>query len=198
MREKPFSLLSPPRYLFRFVDSTFLIPKQSHKQLLLDHIDPAIRFTVEDNQENVSIPFLATLVKHEADNSLSITVYHKSTHTDQYLEWDSYHNVSAKYSFTGTLTHRAKTVCTGPEIFQKEIQHLREALGRCKYPRWAIHKVQSKYINNKQEDNSNNNLEGSPAQSTHRPSRSTEGRPQGKTQYCTHSHPFYPRTGRKL
>ena len=60
----------------------------------------------------------------------------------------------------GTLTHRAKTVCTRPELFQKELQHIREALVKCKYPHWAINRVQSKYINNNQEDNiSTNNLQ---------------------------------------
>ena len=98
------------------------------------YIDPAIKFTVEGNQENGAIPFLDTLVKPEADNSLSISVYRKPTHTDKYLQWDSYHNLAAKYSVIGTLTHRAKTVCTGPELFNKEIQHLREALSRCNYP----------------------------------------------------------------
>ena len=51
--------------------------KGPHKQIFLDHInkiDPAIKFTVESNQENGTIPFLDTLVKPEADNSLSISV----------------------------------------------------------------------------------------------------------------------------
>ena len=90
---------SSPRLWLKFVDNTFVIQQQSIKQLFLDHInniDPAIRFTVEGNLENGSIPFLDTLVKPEADNSLSITVYHKPTHTDQYLQWDSHHNLSAK------------------------------------------------------------------------------------------------------
>ena len=91
-------------------------------------IDPAIRFTVEGNHENGCIPFLDTLVTPQAENSLSITVYHKPTHTNQYLQWGSHHNISAKYSVIGTLTHRAKAVCTGPEFFQKELQHLREVL----------------------------------------------------------------------
>ena len=126
---------STPRYWYRFVDDTFVIQQQSHKQLFFDHInniDPAIRFTVEGSQEDGSIPFLDTLVKPEADNSLSITVYHKPTHTDKYLQWDSPHNLSAKYSVIGTLTHRTKTACTDPEVFQREIQHLREALVKCK------------------------------------------------------------------
>ena len=152
------------------MDDTFVIQQQSHKQLVLDHIsniDPAIRFTLEGNQEDVSIPFLDTLVKAEADNSSSITVYHKPTHTDQYLKWDSHHNLSAKYSVIGTLTHRAKTVCTDPDLFQREIQHLREALVKCKYPRWAIHKVQSKFINRNREDNSNNSNQGKQPSTRH-------------------------------
>ena len=91
-------------------------------------------FTLEGTQGNGSIPFLDTLVTPEADNSLSFTVYCKPTHTDQYLQWDSHHNLSAKYSVIGTLTHRAKTVCTKPELLQKELQHLREAMVKCKYP----------------------------------------------------------------
>ena len=70
------------------MDDTFVIHKEANKQGFLLHInsvDPAIRFTVEDNKEDGSIPFLDTIVKPEADGSLSITVYRKPTHTDQYL-----------------------------------------------------------------------------------------------------------------
>ena len=119
------------------MDDTFVIQQQAHKQAFLDHInsiDPAIKFTVEGNQGNGAILFLDTLVTSEVDNSLSITLYDKPTHTDQYLQLDSHHNISTKYSVIGTLTHRAKTVCSRWELLQKELQHLREALVRCKYP----------------------------------------------------------------
>ena len=147
--------------------------------MFLDHInniDPAFRFTTEGNQENGSILILDTLVEPEADNSLTTTMYHKPTHTDQYLQWDSHHNLTSKYSVIGTLTHRAKTVCTSSEFFQREIQHLQEALVGCKYPGRAIQKVQSKYINNNHEDNRNNNQEENQTEGTHNPSRSTQGR----------------------
>ena len=78
---------NPPRFLHRFVDDTFVIQKEVNKQGFLQHInsvDPAIKFTVEDNKEDGSIPFLDTVVKTEADGTLSITVYKKTTHTDQY------------------------------------------------------------------------------------------------------------------
>ena len=53
-----------------------------------------------------------------AGNSLSFKVYQKPTHTDQYLQWDSHHSLSAKYSVMGTLTHRDIVVCTDPDMLQ--------------------------------------------------------------------------------
>ena len=86
---KALSITSAPWLWMRYVDDTFDIQKEDQKQTFLDHIykvDPAIKFTVEDNQENGAIPFLDALVKWEADNSLSITVYRKPMHADQYLQ----------------------------------------------------------------------------------------------------------------
>ena len=130
----------PPRFWHRYVDDTFVIHKEANKQGFLQHInsvDPAIKFTVEDSKEDGSTPFLDTIVKTEFDGSLSITVYRKPTHTDQYLQWDSYHNLSAKFSVINTLSHRAQTVCSNPELFKQEKEHLRKALTKCKYPKWA-------------------------------------------------------------
>ena len=99
LRTKSSKHCSPPlRFWHRYVDDTFVIHKEANKQGFLQHInsvDPAIGFTVEDNKEDGSIPFLDTIVKPEVDGSLSITVYRKPTHTDQYLQWDSCHHLSA-------------------------------------------------------------------------------------------------------
>ena len=125
------------------MDDPFVIHKEANKQSFLQHInsvDPAIRFTVEDNKEDGSIPFLDTIVKPQVDGSLSITVYRKPTHTDQYLQWDSHHHLSAKFSVIQTLSHRASTVCSNPELLQKEKDHLRKALTKCNYPKWALEK----------------------------------------------------------
>ena len=81
------SLPPTSQILVWFVDDTWVIQQKAHKQAFLDHInsiDPEIKLTVEGNQENGAIPFPDTLVTPQADNSLSITVYHKPTHTDQY------------------------------------------------------------------------------------------------------------------
>ena len=182
------------------MDDTWVIQQQAHKQLFVDHInsiDPNIKFTVEGYQENGAIPFLDILVKPEADNSLSIRVYCKPTHTGQYLQWDS-QNLAAMYSVIGTLTHRAKSVCTTPGLLNEELQHLKEVLARCKYPRWAINKVQNKVVNDSQEENGNNDV-GNTVQDTN----GTSGKqpntyyPWGRTQYGTHGHPICSGPGEK-
>ena len=135
------------RFWCRYVDDTFVIHKEANKQGFLPHInsvDPAIRFAVEDNKEDGSIPFLDTIVKSEVDGSLSIAVYRKPMHTDQYLQWESNHHLSAKFSVIQTLSHRASTVCSNPELLQKEKDHLRKALTKCKYPKWALDKVEGR------------------------------------------------------
>ena len=99
---------------------------------------------MEDNKEDGSIPFLDTIVKPEADGSLSITVYRKPTHTGQYLQWDSHHHLSAKFSVIHTLSHRAQAVCSKSELLQQEKDHLRKALTKCKYHKWALDKVEKR------------------------------------------------------
>ena len=79
------SAINPPRYGTGLWMTHGSSNNRSYKQAFLDHInsiDPAIKFTVEGTQGNGAIPFLDTLVTPLADNSLSISVYCKPTHTD--------------------------------------------------------------------------------------------------------------------
>ena len=154
---------TPPRFWCRFVDDTFVIYKEFNKQDFLQHISsvvPAIRFTVGDNKGDGSIPFLDTIVKPEDDGSLTITVYRKPTHTDQQLQWDSHHHLSAKFSVIHTLSHRAKTVCSKPELLQQEKDHLRKALTKCKYPKWALDKVEKRLNKSTRDDIDGANNQG--------------------------------------
>ena len=133
----------PPKFWGRYVDDTFVIHKEANKQGFLQHInsvDPAIRFTVEDNKEDGSIPFLDTIVKPEADGSLSITVYWKPTHTDQYLQWDSHHHLSAKFSAIQTLSHRASTMCSNPELLPKRKGAPQESSHQMQLPQMGLGK----------------------------------------------------------
>ena len=101
-----------------------------------------------------------TIVKPEADGNLSITVYRTSTHMDQYLHWDSHHHLSVKFSVISILTHRAKTVCSNPKLLHKEMDHLRKALTQCKYPKWALDKVEKRLNRASSEVNDGANNQG--------------------------------------
>ena len=127
------------------MDDTFVIQKEEYKQNYLEHINSvglAITFTMDDTKEDGAIPLLDTIVIPEADNTLSITVYRKPTHTDQYLQWDSHQDLSARCSVINTHTYRGKTVCNKPELLQKKMDHVRKALSNCKYPRWAMNRLE--------------------------------------------------------
>ena len=129
---------------------TLGLSKEKKKKSFLQHINSvylAIKFTVEDNKEDGTIPFLDTIVKPEADGKPSITVYRKPTHMNQYLQWDSHHCLSAKYGVINTLTHMAKTVCNKPELFQNEMEDLRKALIHWQYPKWSLDRVEKRLTN---------------------------------------------------
>ena len=83
LEQKALSTAPHTRFWCRYVDDTFVIHKEANKQGFLQHInsvDPAIRFTVEDNKEDGSIPFLDTIVKPEADG-FSVHNCIQETHT---------------------------------------------------------------------------------------------------------------------
>ena len=137
----------PPLFWRRFVDDTFTILQSSQKKGFLEHlndIDEHIQFTSEEAGDDGSIPFLDVLIIPDEEGNLKTTVYRKPTHVDLYLQTDSNHTVSSKYSVVGSLQHRASTICSNNELLKLEEQHLEEALTRCKYSTWAINKAKMK------------------------------------------------------
>ena len=102
-----------------------------------------------------SLPFLHTLVTIEQDNTFSTSVYRKSTHTDQYLHWDSNQHIKAKQSVFNTLAHRAKVVSSPQDKLDRELQHIKTALKQCQFPDWALNHWHHKFTNLSQPNNSN-------------------------------------------
>ena len=140
----------PPYLWKRFVDDTFTILQSSQRDGFLEYlnsIDQHIQFTAEDQREDGAMPFLDILVTPGRDGSLSTSVYRKPTHTDLYLQCDSHHTLTAKYSVIGTLQDRVNTLCSNTQLLHKEEQHLKNALKNCKYLTWALNRIQKK-INN--------------------------------------------------
>ena len=71
-------------------------------------------------------------------------MYRKPTHTNLYLQWDSHHTIAAKYSVVNTLHHRARAVCSNPQLLKKEEEHLHMVLIENKYPAWTLNRVKMK------------------------------------------------------
>ena len=118
-----------------YVDDVHSATRKDHINKIQRHlnsIDPCIKFTTE-LPETDGLPFLDALTKPNP-NSIESSMYRKPTHTDRYLDYNSNHPISAKLSVIHTLIHRAKQVCSTPEVLVKEIDHLHKVLQNNHYP----------------------------------------------------------------
>ena len=96
---------NPPRFWHRFVDDTFVIHKEVNKQDFLQHInsvDPAIKFTVEDNKEDGSIPSWTPLL------NLRLMAHHLSLCTG------NLHKQTSTCSGIVTITSQPSLVLSTP------------------------------------------------------------------------------------
>ena len=85
----------------------------------------------------------------------------------------------AKYSVSSALTHGARTDCTKPGLLNKEIQHFKKALSKCKHPKWALDKVERKFTNRSQE----NSNAGPREEDSNIPSSNSVGRDHTKDKH---------------
>lgn len=99
-----------PQLWKRFVDDTFILwPHSRDKlELFLQHLNNqsrSIQFTMNP-KVNGSLPFLDVLVSKKGDGSFSHQIFHKKTHTEQYLHVATHNYPSQKLRVLNTLaTH---------------------------------------------------------------------------------------------
>ena len=111
--------------------------------ILFNHInnmDDHIKFTMQCPDNEGSISFLDTKCLQNSNHTIHSTVYRKPIHMDRYLDWNSNHPISAKWSVIQAITNRAKIVCSTPELLAKEIHYLNKVLCRKSYLYWFIKK----------------------------------------------------------
>ncbi|XP_060756578.1 uncharacterized protein LOC132867614 [Neoarius graeffei] len=145
-----------PSHWFRYVDDTWVKIKTHEVEAFSKHInavDININFTREDVSGN-NLAFLDCDVHNRQDRSLSIEVYRKPPHTDQYLLFNSHHPLEHKLGVIRTLQHRAQNIPTTVEGKEKEQNHIKKALQNCGYPNWSFFKSRKRNIMDK-EDNRN-------------------------------------------
>ena len=119
-----------PRVWRRYVDDIFCLVEEKHMDNLLKHLNnqcPTIRFTVEREDRNSSLPFLDTLLTRRQDGGLNIVVYRKPSHTDRYLQYSSHHPAHVQRGVASCLFRRARTILTGDSVRLEE-EHPRKVL----------------------------------------------------------------------
>ena len=103
---------TPPRIWKRHVDDVFSILRRCNLEQFFQHINslhPKTKFTME-REENLTIPFLDTLIQRNQDGTISVKVYRKPTHTNQYLSFTSRHSTRPKQSVITALFNRTENV----------------------------------------------------------------------------------------
>ena len=82
-----------PKVWERFVEDIYSILKPMHLENFFHHINNLhqnIQFTIEE-ESNGKLAFLDTLLKRN-NGEISVMVYRKPTHTDQYLHYSCHHH----------------------------------------------------------------------------------------------------------
>ena len=133
----------PPKIWERHVDDVFSVIQRNYLQELLHHINSLHRqtqFTKEEEEDSI-LPFLGTLVQRNPDKTISVKVYRKPTHSNQYLNYTSHHSTSAKQSVITALFDRADNIVSSEKDKEEEKQHILAALQQNGYPRDFIMKT---------------------------------------------------------
>ena len=113
--------LHPPEVWEWFVDDVYSILIPSHLENIFHHIHylhQSFKFTME-KESNGELAFLNTLLKWN-NVEISVLVYRKPTHTDQYLHYSSYHQTHCKESVFSSLFNRAYPIITNKDDLHKE------------------------------------------------------------------------------
>jgi len=137
------SFAVPPRFWKRYVDDICVAMRGDLIPPFLDHlnsIESTIQFTVEEETEGSTLPFLDVCLSHHSDGTIGTSVYRKPTHTDRYLDYGSHHPLQRKAGVIRTLFTRAKCLSSTAVEHSTEVNHLVAALRKNGYPKKMIDK----------------------------------------------------------
>ena len=112
----------------------------------INNLHQNIKFTMEE-ESNGELAFLDTLLKRN-NGEISVLVYRKSTHTDQYLHYSSHHQTSCKESVVCSLFNRAYSIITSKDDLHKENARIKQVLKENGYQESIISKIFKRITNN--------------------------------------------------
>ena len=99
-----------------------------------------------EEESNGELAFLDTLLKRN-NGEISVLVYRKPTHTDQYLHYSSHHQTSCKESVVSSLFNRAYSIINKDDL-NKENARIKQVLKENGYQEYTISKIFKRITNN--------------------------------------------------
>ncbi|XP_035701311.1 uncharacterized protein LOC110862299 [Folsomia candida] len=123
----------------RYVDDVIAIIRQRRNKKILQEINnfhPSIKFTIEEEKEG-RLPFLDVMTYQKSDNSIGHHIYRKPTHTNQYLNYGSFHPQAHKIGVTDTLLTRAYKLSDEQHV-NDEVNYTTQVLRQNGYPQRLI------------------------------------------------------------
>ena len=94
----------------------------------ISNLHQNIKFTME-GESNGELAFLDTLLKQN-NGKISVLVYRKPTHTDQYLHYSSHHQTSCNESVVSSLYNKGYSIITNKDDLHKEKARIKQVLRR--------------------------------------------------------------------
>ena len=85
------------------------------------------KFTVEEERDG-QLAFLDVLLRREDDGTISTSVHHKATHTNQYLSFGSHHPTAHKIAVVRALMTRAENLSSSGVERTEEEKRVTDAL----------------------------------------------------------------------
>ena len=93
-----------------------------------------------EEESNGELALLDTLLKRN-NGEISVLVYRKPTHTDQYLHYSSHHQTSCKESVASSLFNRTHSIITNKDVLHKWNARIRQVLKENGYRESIINKI---------------------------------------------------------
>ena len=120
----------PLKISLRYVDDVFCVNNLSVIDDFHHHVNtlsPNIKFTLE-LENNSFLAYLDVRVNRTVNCKLWTTVYHKPTHTDRYLLFDSHHPLQHKLALARTLYHRIDSLIQKPSKRKSHLDLIKKTL----------------------------------------------------------------------
>ena len=99
-----------------------------------------------EEESNGELAFLDTLLKRN-NGEISVLVYRKPAHIDQYLHYSSHHQTSCKESVISSLLDRAYSIITNKGELHEENVRIKQVLKENGYQESIISKIFQRITN---------------------------------------------------